>query len=353
MFFWGYDFIAITHQCYLDMEWIRELSSGIYGFILPYGRNGITGNNNWITVGITFYLGSLFIINWSKDVPCKTWNPFTAQELKMTSAVVAFGSILFSALLYSYANEMKTVSFIIVLLLLATDIYTMLLCNSQNIHKLVCRKIIQILEVHNIRCSMTGTEQTEGVPFISTGSTISSRIISFSQSIAAIAKVIIVSNESISFKMNRTMDLINGIAKCIPNEEQPAIQTIGFVFGFSFFPRSLSKKSEKISSLYNELDNQLNNPTETTPENQKSLYAAIRYGLIFGLKHLSKNMGNKDIKMLADKKMEEVDEFIERNIDPYLSEFYKSEKERLESSEQDIQTQDDEWYLMQIIEMGL
>ena len=351
MFFWGFFAISILHRCFHDSQDIRDTVNSFYDFLFPFGRSGIIQNNNWLTPGITFYLGCLVIMTWSKDSPCKKWNPFSAQDLRMTGSVVTYATVYFSALLYTYANGMKTTSFFLVLFLLSTDLYTVFLCNSQNIHGLVRKKLVIQLDPHAIEeCLLShrtfGIGGKEGITPVSDATEeVNNRLTPFAHALSSIASTMILSDLTSREKAYQMIALADTISLCLDNKEESMLipYTLGFTFGFSCIPRGLKHKIEQIQDFYDEMLLLLHNHSNSP------FYEMIRCGLFLGIIRLSPKDRN-DTRTKVGRAMRAL-KIIGQEAGGTTGEFINWELKRIENGESGIRTDANKWNWIRIIEM--
>lgn len=351
MFFWGFFAISILHRCFHDSDDIKATINSFYNLLFPFGRSGIIQNNNWLTPGITFYLGCLVIMTWSKDSPCKKWNPFTAQDLRMTGSVVTYATVYFSALLYTYANGMKTTSFFLVIFLLSTDLYTVFLCNSQNIHGLVCKKIVEQLDPHAIeeclRSHRTfGIGGKDGITPVSDATEeINNRLAPFAHALSSIASTMILSDLSSREKAYQMIALADTISLCLDNKDESVLvpYTLGFTFGFSCIPRNIKQKKEQIQDFYDEMLLLLHNHSSSP------FYEMIKCGLFLGIIRLSPKERNDSTTRVG--RAMRVLKIISQEAGGSTSEFISWELNRIENGESGIRTDANKWNWIRIIEM--
>lgn len=92
---------------------------------------------SWMSIGGTFLAGCLVVISWSKEVPCSTWNPFTAQELSISERVPFIGLALWTAMSYAVQREMNRLAYLYCVILMCVSVATSIRCyqmqNKNNI----------------------------------------------------------------------------------------------------------------------------------------------------------------------------------------------------------------------------
>lgn len=245
LFFWGYLACRVLHSCYLKITDFQELSWQIQVYLFPKVVNSKISETNWLSIGTTFFVGCLIILSWSKERPCKAWNPFSAQELGMENGLLDTAIVCISAMLYSVYSGLAGLSFYIMVLLLITDMYTLFLCNSQHIDSLVRRKIIQNMDALSVADRIanspeTGIGEWHGTKGNSVDyESVKRELIAYSQTISSVSKMCLTGNRRISNVARDIVLLATDICLTIKTQTDNCIATLGFIYGMSCLPESI------------------------------------------------------------------------------------------------------------------
>lgn len=249
---WGYVLMIVIHQFFADSLQLQRFINSVVGFIYPRGETGIIGYSGWISSGFTFFLGCMAIINWSKGIPCKVWNPYSAQELHMTKNVLGFATAILGGLIYVYGSGLHRASFFLAIGLFMIDLYTLFLCNSQSIHGIVRRKIIQMidpLQIANHICVQPGIgigEHEKDSTNSNLGNRGSDLIARYGKEIMKIGKTVLASKQSKSQKADELISLAKDMLGCIeyvPDPDKNIKHTMGFVFGYCCCPQRVKNRA--------------------------------------------------------------------------------------------------------------
>ena len=277
----------VIHYAYIDLDNVRICVDNFFISLLPRSNGAFTGDIQWLSLGLPLFASCLIIINWFKDRPCQTWNPYTVQEIGLCDHVVYFAVMLISSLFYCGVNNMKRMPIVPLIGILLLNIYAMYLKNTQNLDSLVMRKVIQKTEVKALIDTIVFLKEKKSQTIEWNGN-IKKQMNAFSHSIKMISRTILTSDVSIDDMATNYKQVVQSIYELVP-EDKMIYSTVGFVFGLSSASLGLigadDKNKGKIISAFQTINNRASKGSLINDP----LYKMLRTGLWAGFAKAKKD----------------------------------------------------------------
>jgi len=100
---------------------------------------------NWISWGLTLFAGCLIITAWSKEEPCKQWNPFPAEMLMHTKRTLMLALAMVIVLVISDFLNLTRVALLTWVLLLSINITIAISVHMSQTDQNIRRRVVQNL----------------------------------------------------------------------------------------------------------------------------------------------------------------------------------------------------------------